>query len=162
MSTNSKDFVTLSGVTKNFGNFRAIDNVSFGIRPGEVFGYIGPNGAGKTTTMKILVGLINPSHGEAYIGGYSTTNNQTQTHKLLGYLPQNVAFQDWCTVNQALKTFGKLSGLADTTVEQRIPEVLDLIGLADARHKKISHLSGGMIQNGINLIIKLITTGKLI
>ena len=96
--------------------------------------------------MKILVGLISDSHGEASIGGYDVPKRKDEIHKLLGYLPQSVAFQDWRTVNQALKTFGKLSGLSDAKVERRIPEILDLLGLADARHKKVSHLSGGMMQ----------------
>ncbi len=140
------DFVSIQNLTKDYGSFRALNAVSFGIKEGEIFGYIGPNGAGKTTTMKILVGLINPLYGQAAIGGFDIAKQKQETHKLLGYLPQSVAFQDWRTVNQALKTFGKLSGLTDAKAEARIPEVLELVGLADARYKKISHLSGGMVQ----------------
>lgn len=139
-------FVKLQNVTKTYGSFRALDNVSLDIREGEVFGYIGPNGAGKTTTMKILVGLISAFQGEVTIGGYQAPKQKDEIHKLLGYLPQNVAFQEWRTINQALKTFGKLSGLSDAQVEERIPELLDLMGLSEFRHKKISQLSGGMTQ----------------
>ena len=149
MTSNRPDdneFVTIHNLTKSFGTFHALNDVSFGIKEGEIFGYIGPNGAGKTTTMKILVGLITDFQGEVSIGGYQVPKQKDEIHKLLGYLPQNVAFQEWRTVDQALKTFGKLSGLSDTKVEERIPEILGLLGLADARHKKVSHLSGGMMQ----------------
>jgi ABC-2 type transport system ATP-binding protein len=147
MTSNAPNgFVSIRNLTKNFGSFRALDNVSFDIKEGEIFGYIGPNGAGKTTTMKILVGLISDFQGEASIGGYQVPKGKDEIHKLLGYLPQSVAFQEWRTVDQALKTFGKLSGLSEAKLEERIPEILNLLGLGVARQKKVSHLSGGMAQ----------------
>jgi ABC-2 type transport system ATP-binding protein len=149
MTSNGPDdneFVTIRNLAKDFGGFHALNNVSFTIKEGEIFGYIGPNGAGKTTTMKILVGLITDFKGEVSIGGYQVPKTKQEIHKLLGYLPQSVAFQEWRTVNQALTTFGKLSGLTDPKVEERIPEILSLLGLADTQNKKVSHLSGGMMQ----------------
>jgi ABC-2 type transport system ATP-binding protein len=157
----SNEFVVLRNVTKSFGSFRALNNISFGIKEGEIFGYIGPNGAGKTTTMKILVGLISDFQGEVSIGGYQVPKRKDEIHKLLGYLPQTVAFQEWRTVNHALKTLGKLSGLSDAEVEGRIPEILDLLGLADVRHKKISQLSGGMTQK-VGLAQALLHEPKLL
>jgi ABC-2 type transport system ATP-binding protein len=157
----SNEFVVLRNVTKSFGSFRALNSISFGIKEGEIFGYIGPNGAGKTTTMKILVGLISDFQGEVSIGGYQVPKRKDEIHKLLGYLPQTVAFQEWRTVNHALKTFGKLSGLSDAEVEGRIPEILDLLGLADVRHKKISQLSGGMTQK-VGLAQALLHEPKLL
>jgi len=157
----SNEFVVLRNVTKSFGSFRALNGISFGIKEGEIFGYIGPNGAGKTTTMKILVGLISDFQGEVSIGGYQVPKRKDEIHKLLGYLPQTVAFQEWRTVNHALKTLGKLSGLSDAEVEGRIPEILDLLGLADVRHKKISQLSGGMTQK-VGLAQALLHEPKLL
>jgi ABC-2 type transport system ATP-binding protein len=154
-------FVSIRNVTKTYGAFRALDNISFDIKEGEVFGYIGPNGAGKTTTMKILVGLISNFEGEVTIGGYRVPKQKNEIHKLLGYLPQNVAFQEWRSVNQALKTFGKLSGLSDVKVEARIPQILDTIGLGDVREKKISQLSGGMTQK-VGLAQALLHDPKLL
>jgi ABC-2 type transport system ATP-binding protein len=154
-------FVSLQNVTKSYSGFIALDNVSLDIREGEIFGYIGPNGAGKTTTMKILVGLISDFQGQAIIGGYQAPKQKDAIHKLLGYLPQNVAFQDWRTINHALRTFGKLSGLSDAQVEARIPELLDLMGLTEFRHKKISQLSGGMTQK-VGLAQALIHDPKLL
>jgi len=157
----NKEFVTINNVTKNFRAFKALDNISFTIQEGEIFGYMGPNGAGKTTTMKILVGLISNFQGEITIGGLRLPKDKDEIHKLLGYLPQNVAFQDWRTIDHALTTFGKLSGLNETQVEDRIPKVLELIGLADVRHKKVSHLSGGMLQK-VGLAQALLHEPKLL
>ncbi len=161
MVSGGNSFVALHGVSKSYFNFRALDNISLEINEGEIFGYIGPNGAGKTTTMKILVGLISDFQGEVRIGNYRIPKQKEEAHKLLGYLPQNVAFQDWRTVNHALTTFGKLSGLTAQQVENRIPEVLDLVALSDVRHKKISQLSGGMIQK-VGLAQALLHEPKLL
>lgn len=139
-------FVALSGVSKRYGDLLALDGISFEVKEGEIFGYIGPNGAGKTTTMKILVGLVSDFEGEASVGGYRMPERRDEIHRLLGYLPQNVAFQEWRTVDQALRTFGRLSGLEERDVSSRISEVLDTLALSDVRNKKISQLSGGTVQ----------------
>ena len=161
MTASPNPCVLLRGVTKDYNGFRALDDVSFEIREGEIFGYIGPNGAGKTTTLKILVGLINDFRGEVLIGGYQLPKEKLEAHKLLGYLPQNVAFQEWRTINHALSTFGKLSGLTEAEVEERIPKILELLSLADVRHKKISQLSGGMAQK-VGLAQALLHNPKLL
>jgi ABC-2 type transport system ATP-binding protein len=160
-SVDSNNCVVFQKVTKHYDGFRALDDVSFSIKTGEIFGYIGPNGAGKTTTMKILVGLITNFEGEVKLSGYRLPEKREESYKLLGYLPQSVAFQDWRTVNQALVTFGKLSGLDNEKIEQRIPEILELIGLADARYKKVSQLSGGMMQK-VGLAQALLHEPKLL
>jgi ABC-2 type transport system ATP-binding protein len=157
----STDFVVLKNVSKYYGAFRALDKVSFTIKEGEIFGYIGPNGAGKTTTMKILVDLISNFQGGISIGGYQVPKERTAVHRLLGYLPQNVAFQEWRTVNHALTTFGRLSGLSEQEVNNNIPKILDLLGLSEVRHKKISQLSGGMIQK-VGLVQALIHEPKFL
>jgi ABC-2 type transport system ATP-binding protein len=155
------NFVTLHNVTKSFGSFKALNDVSIDIQEGEIFGYIGPNGAGKTTTMKILTGLISSFQGEITVGGYELTKNRNTIHKLLGYLPQSVAFQDWRTVDHALKTFGKISGLTDAQLDERIPRILEFLGLTDVRYKKISQLSGGMTQK-VGLAQALLHEPKLL
>lgn len=153
--------IVLNSVTKDYDNFKALDSVSFEIGKGQVFGYIGPNGAGKTTTIKILVGLITNFKGDVQILGYQMPQHRYEVHKFLGYLPQNVAFQDWQTVGNALKTFGLLSGLEKHKVENRIDEVLDFLSLSDFRKKKISQLSGGMAQK-VGLAQALLHNPKLL
>lgn len=153
--------IVLNSVSKNYDNFTALDSVSFEIDKGEVFGYIGPNGAGKTTTMKILVGLITNFKGDVQICGYQMPQHKHEIHKFLGYLPQDVAFQDWQTVDNALKTFGLLSGLEKNKVENRIDEVLDFLSLSDFRKTKVSQLSGGMTQK-VGLAQALLHNPKLL
>ena len=139
-------FIEFSGVSKRYDRIQALDDVSFNINPGDIFGYIGPNGAGKTTTIKILVGLIRDFRGDIYINGNPISKNRNDIHKMLGYLPQESGFQEWRTVNHALQTFGRLSGLTSKHLETRIHDVLQLVNLSDELHTKIAHLSGGMTQ----------------
>ncbi len=142
----AKNFVEFRGVTKRYKDVLALDNASFSIRRGDIFGYIGPNGAGKTTTIKILVGLIREFKGDVLFNGISVRDNNYEIYKILGYLPQSVAFQGWRTANHALTTFGRLSGLSGDHLEARINAVLKVVGLSDVRHKKIVNFSGGMVQ----------------
>jgi ABC-2 type transport system ATP-binding protein len=143
---NKDAFVIFDDVTKRYRDTVALDDVSFQIGQGEIFGYIGPNGAGKTTTIKIMVGLLSEFQGQVTIGGCSMPAARGQVHELLGYLPQQVAFQEWRTVDHALRTFGRLSGIESGDLDRRIEEVLGLLLLTPARYKKVSELSGGMIQ----------------
>lgn len=132
-------------VYKSYKDIAALRGVSFSIQKGEIFGYIGPNGAGKTTTLKILVGLIRDYSGELKINGEVLTSHNLP-NKLIGYLPQDVGFQEWRTVDHALTTFGLLSGMSREELKTGIPEILELVGLTEARNRKIKHLSGGMQQ----------------
>jgi ABC-2 type transport system ATP-binding protein len=134
------------GVSKSYSGFAALKGISFDIRKGEVLGFIGPNGAGKTTTMKILVGLLSDFSGSLTVSGLRMPENRVALSRLIGYMPQNIAFQEWRTVDQALITFGMLSGVDKASLAERIPRVLEQIGLADARKRKVIHLSGGMAQ----------------
>ncbi|NHJ48697.1 MAG: ABC transporter ATP-binding protein [Asgard group archaeon] len=146
MSENNGDtIIKFTNVSKNYRDILALQKASFEIKEGDIFGYIGPNGAGKTTTLKILVGLISDYSGEVEVKG-QTIRNQSDYSSLIGYLPQDVGFQEWRTVDHALRTFGLLSGMTKDDLDQRIPEVLQLVGLVDAQRRKIKHLSGGMKQ----------------
>lgn len=141
-----KEFLVFEGVSKRFRDLLALDNVSFEVGEGEIFSYIGPNGAGKTTTIKIMVGLLSEFEGTLRIGGHPMPGRRDQVHKMLGYLPQDVAFQEWRTVDHALRTFASLSGLERRKIGPGIEKVLDQLVLSDVRHKKIVELSGGTIQ----------------
>ena len=144
-SAKKEPIIEFSNVSKNYRDVQALREASFSIKQGDIFGYIGPNGAGKTTTLKILVGLISDYTGEVKINN-EIIKNQPIFSKEIGYLPQDVGFQEWRTVDHALITFGRLSGMSKDELSQRIPEVLELVGLSDARKRKIKHLSGGMQQ----------------
>jgi ABC-2 type transport system ATP-binding protein len=145
-SENSKALIEFQTVSKSYKNTLALDKISFAINKGDVFGYIGPNGAGKTTTIKILVGLIRDYTGDVYIAGKNISKSRQEIYKILGYHPQEAGFQRWRTIDHALRTFGRLSGLESAHLESKIREVLEFVNLQDVRYKKIIHLSGGMIQ----------------
>ena len=148
-------------VTMKYGDLTALDKVSFALKEGEIFGYIGPNGAGKTTTIKIIVGLIRDSVGSYRAMGKDAMNNVAVLQAGLGYLPQHVAFQEWRTVDHALKTFGELSGLEADEIKERTQDLLLLLGLKDVRHRKISELSGGTVQK-VGLAQALLHRPKLL
>ena len=124
----------------------ALDHVSFEIRRGEIFGYIGPNGAGKTTTIKAIVGLLSRFDGEVVLEGRPIRASVDPAAPSLGYLPQKAAFQEWRTVDQALRTFGRLSGLPADEATARIGPVLARLGIEDTRFRRVADLSGGTVQ----------------
>jgi ABC-2 type transport system ATP-binding protein len=146
MSVIDSPIIQFKGVSKKYKDLLALDDVSFDIKQGEIFGYIGPNGAGKTTSIKILVGLLRNYEGAVFIKNIPINESKENIHKFIGYLPQDAAFQEWRTVDHALKTFGKLSGLKGIQLEKRIIEVLTTVNLLNFRNKKIAQLSGGMQQ----------------
>ncbi len=138
----------IQNVTKQYRDVTALENISFDIQQGEILGYIGPNGAGKTTTIKILVGLIKNFDGSIQYINQDVDKSEGMgfLHQKLGYLPQEVDFQNWRTVDHALRTFGLLSGIPRDQIDESITKSLKKVGLNDVRQKKIMHLSGGMKQ----------------
>lgn len=138
--------IRIEGVTKKYRDFKALDGISLEVAQGDIFGYIGPNGAGKTTTIKIIVGLLKDFEGDVTVSGHSVRTEGASISKLLGYLPQKAEFQEWRTVDHALRTFGRLSGVDGPDLEARIKEVLDMVGILKFRHRKINQLSGGTAQ----------------
>ena len=142
----SQTVLVVKDFRKVYGDVVAVDGISFEVQRGEIFGYIGPNGAGKTTTIKTLVGLLTQFQGTVTIAGQRMPQNKVQVHKMLGYLPQQVAFQDWRTVDHTLRTFGQLSGMPRSALDRRIGEALGLLDLAPFRFKRVGELSGGTAQ----------------
>ena len=142
----SEPVLVLKDFSKLYGDHVAVDGISFEVQRGEVFGYIGPNGAGKTTTIKTMVGLLTQFQGTVTIAGQRMPQNKGEVHKMLGYLPQHVAFQEWRTVDHTLRTFGQLSGVPRDALNRRIGEVLGLLDLAPVRFKRVGELSGGTVQ----------------
>ena len=139
-------YIEFINIEKSYKDLQALKGISFNIQKGEIFGYVGPNGAGKTTTIKILVGLIRKYKGSILIDGKPIDFGEQGFHRILGYLPQDVGFQEWRSVEHALHTFGRLSGLDSKSIKEQIPSVLELVTLEDVRNKKIRKLSGGMKQ----------------
>ena len=138
--------IVLEDLSKSYRDLKVLENISISVNRGDVLGLIGPNGAGKTTTIRILVGLLRDFKGRVLINGCPIPADAHKVSHMIGYLPQKVSFQRWRTVDHVLSTFGRLSGMDKQELERRILHVLEVVDLLDVRHKKIVHLSGGMVQ----------------
>jgi ABC-2 type transport system ATP-binding protein len=122
----------------------AVDNVSFDVRRGEVFGLVGPNGAGKTTTIKMLLGLIKPSGGQGQLLGHEV--GSIESRRRVGYLPEISYYYDYLTPEEILDFYGRLYGLDAKERARKVAELLDTVGLNKARGKPLRKFSKGMLQ----------------
>jgi ABC-2 type transport system ATP-binding protein len=138
---------------------RAVDDVSICIMPGEVYGLIGPNGSGKSTTMKALLGLVAPTSGQCSIFGKDSL--QVDSRDEVGFLPENPYFYKHLSGEETLKFYGKLCGIKGTKLQSRVEELLELVDLSDARHRRIGGYSKGMLQR-IGLAQALIQEPRLV
>jgi ABC-2 type transport system ATP-binding protein len=136
--------IKVSGLTKDYGARRAIDNLSFDAQQGEIVGFLGPNGAGKTTTMRILTGYMPPTDGEALVAGYDVVEESLEVRKRVGYLPETVPLYTDMIVFDYLKFMGELRKIPN--LDARVDEVLDMVGLFDRADGYIGNLSKGMRQ----------------
>jgi ABC-2 type transport system ATP-binding protein len=136
--------IKVSGLTKDYGARRAIDNLRFDAQQGEIVGFIGPNGAGKTTTMRILTGYMPPTDGEAIVAGYDVVEESLEVRKRVGYLPETVPLYTDMVVFDYLKFMGQLRKIPN--LDERVDEVLDMVGLFDRANGYIGNLSKGMRQ----------------
>lgn len=134
--------IQVDGCTKIYKNLKAVDNVSFHVNNGEIFGFLGPNGAGKTTTIKAMLGLIHLNAGEIKINGFRINGESISARKNVGYLPERVAFYENLTPLQTLHFFCELKGV-DTSVARPL---LKQVGLEDAMDRKVGTFSKGMVQ----------------
>ena len=137
--------LTVKDVTKRYGKFTVLEHVSLEFQPG-VYGLLAPNGAGKTTLMKMLTTLAFPTEGEILWSGTEIRGLGAAYRQQLGYLPQQLGFYPHYTPNQYLSYLSALKGLDGKTAGERIPKLLDLVGLSEVADKTMKKLSGGMVQ----------------
>ena len=137
--------LTVKDVTKRYGKFTVLEHISLEFQPG-VYGLLAPNGAGKTTLMKMLTTLAFPTEGEILWSGTEIRGLGAAYRQQLGYLPQQLGFYPHYTPNQYLSYLSALKGLDGKTAGERIPKLLDLVGLLEVADKKMKKLSGGMVQ----------------
>jgi ABC-2 type transport system ATP-binding protein len=136
--------IKVSGLTKDYGSRRAIQNLNFDCQQGEIVGFLGPNGAGKTTTMRILTGYMPPTDGEAVVAGYDVVDESLEVRKRVGYLPETVPLYHDMVVFDYLKYMGELRHIPN--VDDRVEEALDMVGLINRSDGYIGNLSKGMKQ----------------
>ncbi|HHV65582.1 MAG TPA: ABC transporter ATP-binding protein [Peptococcaceae bacterium] len=131
---------------KKYGNLVAVDNLNLQVEKGTVYGLLGPNGAGKTTTILMLLGLTEPTSGQAIIAGYDSSRNPLQVKSLVGYMPDNVGFYEELTGEENLLYTAELNGLPRSLANKRIAQALERVGLKAAGGRKVSEYSRGMRQ----------------
>jgi ABC-2 type transport system ATP-binding protein len=132
------------GLRKVFGDKVAVRGLTLDVYRGEVFGFLGPNGAGKSTSVKMLLGLIFPTSGEAQILGRGA--GDVKTRGKVGFLPEHFRFYDWLTAAELLKLHGRLYGMSRATLRQCVPALLEKVGLTPHREKQLRDFSKGMLQ----------------
>ena len=138
--------ITAEGLTRRFGKFTAVDQVSFHVEPGEIFGYLGANGAGKSTTIRMLCGLLAPSEGDATVAGHRISVDPEGVKSSIGYMSQRFSLYLDLPVEFNLDFFGGAYGLSGKAFRHRKEEILELIGLADRRKTTTGDLPGGTRQ----------------
>ncbi len=138
--------VSVINLTKKYQLQRAVDNITFEVKTGEVLGFLGPNGAGKTTTMKIITGFMAPSDGDAIINGFSVLENPEAVKKLIGYLPEDNPLYEDMPVLEYLQFVAELQNVPKEKIQERIISMVRLCGINKEKHKKIGELSKGYKQ----------------
>jgi ABC-2 type transport system ATP-binding protein len=138
--------IKIDKLTKKYGYTKAVDNISFEVKTGEIIGFLGPNGAGKTTTMKIITNYLNGDEGDVIIGGISVRDNADEIKKHIGYLPEsNPLYYDMPVIDY-LVFCANLQGVDKTKITERVHEMIRVCGLNAEKHKKIGELSKGFRQ----------------
>ena len=138
--------IQCDSLTKRFGEFTAVDQVSFQVGNGEVFGLLGPNGAGKTTTMRLLSTLLKPNSGTATVAGYDLLREPQKVRASIGVLPEDTGLYDRLTPREHLLYYGKLHSMPEDVLRKRSDELLDIMELGDRANTKVGDFSKGMKQ----------------
>jgi ABC-2 type transport system ATP-binding protein len=157
--------VSITGLTKLYPvpmrrqKVVAVKDLNLEVEEGQVYGLLGPNGSGKSTTLKILLGLVTPTRGESKIFGQDSRDYRS--HRDVGFLPENPYFYKYLTAEETLRFYGKICGMGGRALDDRIGELLSLVGMEDARHRRVGGYSKGMLQR-IGLAQALIQDPRLL
>ena len=141
-----ENVIEIHGLTKKFGNFTAVDNISFNVRKGEIFGFLGANGAGKTTAMRILCGLSVPTSGGGTVAGYDIVREPGKIKRHIGYMSQKFSLYSDLKVWENIRLFGGIYGLSDKQIASRTEDILSGLGMEDVRNSFVSSLPLGWKQ----------------
>jgi ABC-2 type transport system ATP-binding protein len=141
-----QEVVTANGLSRRYGDFTAVDAVSFSVRTGEIFGLIGPNGAGKSTLIKMLTTMLPPTGGKAIVAGYDVSRAAAQVRKHIGYVPQLLSADRELTGYENLLLSSRLYLIPRNEREKRIERALSMMGLTDVRNRIAGEYSGGMLR----------------
>jgi ABC-2 type transport system ATP-binding protein len=138
--------VEINMLTKKFGDFTAVNGISFAVEKGEIFGFLGPNGAGKSTTIKMLCGILMPTSGEGRVSGFDIISEQEQIKSVIGYMSQRFSLYDDLTVLENLDFFGSIYGLEGARLKEEIGRVIDMAGIGEKKSELVKNLPAGVKQ----------------
>jgi len=146
--------IEVDSLTKKFGDFKAVDGISFKVEEGEIFGFLGPNGAGKSTTMMILTTLLKPTSGRALVGGYDVMSDAKKVREKIGYVQQEISVDEFLTGRENLYLHARINQIPRNLIKSRIDDVLELVELGEKKDQASLTYSGGMrkrldIANGL-------------
>lgn len=138
--------ITVKNLTKTYGPQKAVDDISFEVKTGEILGFLGPNGAGKSTTMKIISCFINPTAGSVQLNGYNIRDHSREVRRRIGYLPEHTPLYTDMSIVDYLVLSGKLQEMPEDRIMPRVRKMIEICGLGPERHKMIGELSKGYRQ----------------
>ncbi|NGP77182.1 ABC transporter ATP-binding protein [Balneolaceae bacterium YR4-1] len=138
--------ISSQNLTRKFGDFTAVDHISFDVKKGEVFGFLGANGAGKTTAMRMLTGLLKPTEGEATVAGFDVYDEAEEIKRRIGYMSQKFSLYEDLTVKENIRLYGGIYGLSDKLIREKTEQLLDMLEMQDLKNKKIGSLPLGWKQ----------------
>lgn len=138
--------IDVRGLSRHFGDFKAVDNLSFSVAPGEIFGFLGANGAGKSTTIRMLCGLLRPTSGTALVGGIDVATDPESVKRRIGYMSQRFSLYELLTVDQNIQFFGGIYGLSGERYAERRRFVIEMAGLSGRENMLTRDLPGGWRQ----------------
>jgi len=143
---NTKEVIKVQNLTKRFGDFTAVDNISFDVKEGEIFGFLGANGAGKTTVMRMLCGLSKPTSGKAYVAGYDVDIDSEKIKKSIGYMSQRFSLYEDLKVWENIRLFAGIYGVEEAVIKQKTDELLHELGFEKERETLVKYLPLGWKQ----------------
>jgi ABC-2 type transport system ATP-binding protein len=157
----TENAIDVNNLTKKFGDFTAVDDLSLDVKEGEIFGFLGPNGAGKSTTIRVLCTLAQPTSGSAKVAGYDLIKDSARVRENIGLVAEKMIMYDRLTAAENLRFFGKLYAIPRQKLEERIDELLELVDMQEWKHTQIAKFSTGMKQR-INVIRALLSEPKIL
>jgi len=153
--------IQAEGLTKMFGDFTAVDAITFEVKKGEIFGFLGANGAGKTTAIKMLIGISNPTSGQAHIAGFDVSTQAEDIKKNIGYMSQKFALYDDLTVKENITFFGGIYGLSKVRIKEKTKELIEDLGLEEVANQLVGSLPLGWKQK-ISFSVALLHEPKIV